>query len=285
MWLMPTAKNRKLIGGIIARYQELLGINIYAYTVLSNHLHLLIRAPRGNADEFAENVNREIARRINWKYGRSGSLWARRYAEQEVLDDEEDLLEAFVYTTLNCTRHGILADSSEWKGLHSYNHSLSEKDRLFSFTHYSELDEYGVPKKTTHALTLTPLPHFESLSQKVRRKKILSLLTERAHLMHEERGEKPYLGQFKIDEQVPGEVPHKMSKSPRPSCYSKCAKRIREYLRSRRELIERYAYASIQFRLGNLLTPFPEHTHRPPLHRRPRLKPFQVMETPAAFPA
>jgi len=48
---MPTAKNTKLIGGIIARYQELLEVEIYAYTILSNHIHLLINAPRGNADE------------------------------------------------------------------------------------------------------------------------------------------------------------------------------------------------------------------------------------------
>ncbi|NBW41897.1 hypothetical protein EBR25_12990 [bacterium] len=32
MWLMPTAKNTKLIGGNIARYQELLGVEIYAPT-------------------------------------------------------------------------------------------------------------------------------------------------------------------------------------------------------------------------------------------------------------
>ena len=53
---MPTAKNTKLIGGIIARYQELLGVEIYAYTILSNHIHLLIKAPRGNSDEFIENI-------------------------------------------------------------------------------------------------------------------------------------------------------------------------------------------------------------------------------------
>ena len=188
MWLMPTAKNTKLIGGIIARYQELLGVEIYAYTILSNHIHLLIKAPRGNSDEFIENINREIARRINWKYHREGPLWGRRYSEQIVLDEEEDLLEAFLYVTLNPTRHGLIKDSSKWKGLSSFHHSLRDSTpRRFHFTHYSVKNEEDIPVKTTHSLTLSPLPQFKELSAKARGRKIKSFLYSRLREYLKER--------------------------------------------------------------------------------------------------
>lgn len=274
MWLQPNGSNRRLIGGILARYQEIFGIEIYAYTVLSNHIHLIIRAPRGNTDEFAENVNREIARRINWRYRREGSLWGRRYSDQEVLDPESDLLEAFIYVTLNCTRHGLLRDAREWKGLHSYDQCLSESDRVFHFTHYSELNAEGVPRRTTHKLKLSVLPQFSALSKGRRKKKISKLLRERLELMWKERGNTPYLGQATIEEQAPGEVPHRMSRSPRPACYSKCSKLIREFMKARRLLLERFSEASMRFRLGRLYVQFPAHTFKPPMHRLPRISPF-----------
>ena len=276
MWLMPSAKNTKLIGGILARYQELLGVEIYAYTILSNHIHLLIKAPRGNSDEFIENINREIARRINWKYHREGALWGRRYSEQIVLDEEEDLLEAFLYVTLNPTRHGLIKDSSKWKGLSSFHHSLRDSTpRRFHFTHYSVKNEEDIPVKTTHSLTLSPLPQFKELSAKARGKKIKSLLYRRLREYWEQRGDVPYLGQERIDEQLPGDTPRNVSRSPRPHCYTKCAHKLREYLQERRLLIARYAEASFQFRLGRLDTQFPAFTFKPPLQRAPRLSSFR----------
>lgn len=277
MWLTPDGKTRRLVGGIIARYQEILGIEIYAYNVLSNHYHFLIRAPKANADEFAENVNREIARRVNWRYGREGALWSRRYAEQQVLDEEHDLLEAFLYINLNPTRHGLLKDSALWGGLNSYHHALTETDRIFTFTHYASRNLEGVPMKSSHRLRLSVLPHFRELSKKQRRKKIKSLLLRKALDYHSSRGEECYLGEEAIKHQVPGEVPREMSRSPRPSCYTKSKERLREFLKSRRLLIERYALASRAYRLGELLVTFPSFTFTPPRHRLPRLVSFEPL--------
>ena len=141
IWMTPTTKMRKLIGGVIARYQELLEIQIFAYCVLGNHLHMVVKAPKSNCDEFYANVNREIARRVNWKCHREGPLWARRYSDQEVLDDEADLLDAFLYVNTNPTRHGLVRDSGTWTGLSSYNHALNEKELTFPFYHYSASDD------------------------------------------------------------------------------------------------------------------------------------------------
>jgi putative transposase len=102
-YLRPNRTVRRIIGGIIARYQEMLDIEIYAYAFLSNHYHLIIRAPHSNVDAFTGHLNREIARRMNYLNKRTGSIWPRPYTDQKILS-EEDLLEAFLYITTNPTR-------------------------------------------------------------------------------------------------------------------------------------------------------------------------------------
>jgi REP element-mobilizing transposase RayT len=56
LWMVPSNSVRELIGGIIARYQEIFKVEIFAYCVLSNHYHLLVRALKGNIDEFESEL-------------------------------------------------------------------------------------------------------------------------------------------------------------------------------------------------------------------------------------
>ena len=275
LWMPPTRKIRRLIGGIIARYQEKLEIEIYAYVILSNHLHLLIKSPKSNTDEFMENVNREITRRINWQFRREGSLWGRRYSEQHVLT-EDDLVEAFLYINTNMCRHGLVDTPSKWRGLHSAEQVVSERSRRFSFYLYSKKDLLGRPVKETHYLKLSILPQFQELTQKRRKQKMRLLLDSRVRDIREgrEKNGQGFLGVRKLLEQEPGDVPKNVSKSTRPSCYTKCKVALKKFLRERKRLRELYAECSIRFRLGDLSVRFPEHTYKPPTHRAPRRKAF-----------
>ena len=95
IWMLPCKKLNTILGGIIARYQELLNITIYTFCVLGNHLHIALKAPDQNLDFFMENVLREFARRVNKYNDRSGHFWSRRYDDQVILS-EEDLLQAYL---------------------------------------------------------------------------------------------------------------------------------------------------------------------------------------------
>ena len=270
--MLPSKKNRKLIGGIVARYQEIFQIEIYAYCFLGNHYHLLIRAPKGNTDEFLENVNREIARRLNWKNHRKGKFWGRRYDDLEVLS-HDDLLEAFLYINTNPTKHGLLRKSGEWPGLTSFHQSLTEEVRTFSFT------QYGHPtgeKTTDHKLKLSVLPMFEGLSKEVRQEKILELLNKRMELLAQERQQlgKGFMTLEMLAAQIPGAKPEEVSATKRPKCYSKCAELRRQFKERVKQLRHLYTQASFFFRLGKLDQLFPSFTYKPPLHRRSRKIPF-----------
>ena len=274
--MKPNKKVRKIIAGILARYSELLKIDIYAFIFLSNHYHLLIRALQGNADEFEENLNREIARRINWVNHREGKFWARRYDDQPVLN-EDDLLEAFLYITTNPVRHGLVNDPAIWPGFSSYEMSATEKSQSYSFEHYSA--EEPQDRRTSHSLKITPLPQFAGLSRKKRREKVLELINERTKRLVEERkaNGQGFMNLEDILAQDPNDVPRSVSRSPRPHCYSKNPLVIKEYRRHVRDRRNKYIEASARFRLGDLYAVFPEHSFKPPLHRKPRIERFKPL--------
>ena len=134
LWMIPSRALNRMIGGVLARYQEAMGVRIYAHCALSNHMHLVVQAPEGALDHFFENVNREIARRVNRAHGRIANFWARRYDAQAILN-HADLLEAFLYVTTNAVRHGLVRRSRDWPGLCSYELSIEQMDKSYRFTH------------------------------------------------------------------------------------------------------------------------------------------------------
>jgi len=276
LWLTPSGNVSKLIGGIIARYQELLGIIIYAYCVLGNHLHLLIKAPLSNTDEFCENVDREISRRINWKHKREGKLWARRYDDRPVLS-EEDLLEAFLYVSTNAVRHGLVSNATAWPGLNSVKHSLTERDRRFSFCHHSVPS--GKERISTHRLKLTLLPQFAALSKDERVAKLSALLNERMEQIAKDRkaAGQGFLGLKAIFELPAGSIPLNVSRTPRTLCFTGNRKLYKQFKQSFKHRMALYADASFRYRLGDLNAVFPEHSFKPPLHRAPRFIPFKPL--------
>lgn len=279
LWITPNRKIRRLIGGIVARYQEIFGIVIYAYCFLGNHYHMLIKAPGGNSDEFLENVNREISRRLNFAHRREGKLWARRYDDQQVLG-EDDLLAAFLYINTNPTRHGLIEDSSAWPGLTSYSQAITGKGERFSFFHYSK--ETHEEQITVHTLKLSPLPQHARMSQRNRSELLRNLLAERTRRLVAERNEnaKGFLGLKSLQATIVGEIPRNVSKSKRPICYTLDMERRREFRETYRYRRMLYRDASLHYRLGKHDVEFPAFSFKPPLHRVPRSVPFKPL-TPA----
>lgn len=270
LWLIPSRTLNAVIGGVLARYQEETGVEIYAYCVLSNHIHLIVRDQSGNLDFFFENVNREVARRVNKMHGRIASFWGRRY-DAQVIITEDDLLEAFLYVTTNAVRHGLVERTKEWPGLCSLAHSCDEKDLSFKFTHYSLKDENGQFVQTTHKLKLSRIPNFQSLSIFEYRTRLRKLIRQRENKIYEERiaAGKGFLGVKQILRQVAGSLSRETARSKRPLCYSKSKEARATYRKERRWASEVYQIASRWFRAGDYSIKFPEWCYKPPLHKVP----------------
>lgn len=278
LFLRPGKGLENLLGGIVAKYQEETGLEIFAYNFLGNHYHILCRAPKAAVWEFAEDVNREIAKRVNFFIRRHGHFWSRPYDDQIVVE-VPDATEAFLYITTNAVHHGLVSHPSQWPGLNSYWQSLSEEPKRYFFTHYTEYSK-ALRKarrtkevvriedhQTSHLLTLTPLPQFEELTTRQRSNKLRILIDGRAQNLKDERlkAGKRFMGREKILAQSPFQIPANVKRSPRPLCYTKSFDAKQIFMDEYFPKLADYIDASKRFRGGDLYTEFPPYTIKPPL--------------------
>ena len=277
--MVPSDYLNSVIAGIIGKYQEEFGIEIYAYCVLSNHYHMLVRAPYENLWRFAEGVNREISRRINRLRDRKGYFWGKRYSDL-IIAEVSDCLEALLYIITNPCNHGLVEDPKHWPGLNCYSQILHERLIEGIFTNYTE---YGKAKRkaekkgktvnirdfqSIHHITLSPLPQFAHLSQDKRAEKLKSLIERRVKDIKKKRLKmgKGFLGRKKVLHQDPKSFPQSVKESPRPSCYSKNPVAIKEFMSWYVPWVKAYKKASAKFRAGLYDIEFPPHSIKPPSH-------------------
>jgi REP element-mobilizing transposase RayT len=285
---VPTPEITNCIGGVICRYSEKYKIEIYAAVALSNHYHILASAPEGNLHLFAENVGREIAKRVNRILKRSGSLWGRRYDDQLVLE-EYDALEGLLYVLTNPTKHSLVANSKDWPGFSTYQQAVIGKTRRYSFLNYTLLSEAKRRARSTgelirrsnfeteYTLRTSPIPLHAEMGEKERCSLLKELLEKRNRKLYREiksnggvfLGRKAVLAQ-----RTRGVFPKKSNKTNRPKCYSKCLVAVRLFREAQRELRSMYIEASRKYRLGERDTIFPPYCFLPPTHHIPKCFPY-----------
>ncbi|KPH11236.1 transposase [Chryseobacterium sp. ERMR1:04] len=104
---------------------------IYAYCLMPNHFHLLIRFKDSdqvsNEDEHKylmrqfSNLLNGYAKAYNKKYNRKGSLFLD-FLKRKRVDDEKYLIKLLHYIHNNPVNHGFVEDINDWKysSYHSY---------------------------------------------------------------------------------------------------------------------------------------------------------------------
>ncbi len=115
------AHSLKLYGRHIAPIAE-----TYAFCLLSNHFHLLIRIREHALDAHRtsqqfSNLFNAYARSFNKTYGRTGTLFAQAFKRKHVATDAY-ITRAVVYIHRNPQHHGFVRDFRTWQ--HSSFHAL-----------------------------------------------------------------------------------------------------------------------------------------------------------------
>lgn len=105
--------------GILRQYSNECNIRIYAYCLMSNHVHLLVYDPEGNISVFMKKMGVSYAGHYNRKYERTGHLFQDRFLS-EPIRNEKHLLIVFRYILNNPHKAGICpASLYKWS---SYSH-------------------------------------------------------------------------------------------------------------------------------------------------------------------
>jgi REP element-mobilizing transposase RayT len=105
---------------------------VYAYALMTNHIHIFLKTMKPNLSEFMMKLNLEYTKYFNKKYHRSGHLFETRFKSKLVQKDKY-FLALIRYIHLNPVKAGIVSDPANYKWS-SYNNYLNIKSEIITDT-------------------------------------------------------------------------------------------------------------------------------------------------------
>jgi len=114
-------KDYQLYLNFLREYKDHYGFYLYAYTLLPNHVHLLIEVGQYPLSRLMQNLQFRYTRNFNIKYKNYGHLFQGRY-KAILCEKDSYLLELSAYIDLNALRAGLVEDpiTYPWCSYRSY---------------------------------------------------------------------------------------------------------------------------------------------------------------------
>lgn len=105
----------------LKEFQEKSGYEIYAYCLMNNHIHLLIKETTEDLGIVFRRLGASYVYWYNWKYGRRGHLFQDRYKSESVESDSY-FLTVLRYIHQNPYKAGIVKNVSDypWSSYREY---------------------------------------------------------------------------------------------------------------------------------------------------------------------
>ena len=108
------------------------GCALHAYVLMTNHVHLLLTPPSGEAvSRFIMALGRRYVQYINKTYRRTGTLWDSRYKSSLVQADEY-LLTCQHYIELNPVRARMVDEPAHYRWSSYRSNALGQMDTLLT---------------------------------------------------------------------------------------------------------------------------------------------------------
>lgn len=106
---------------LLVSYRKRYAFTLYAYVLMSNHVHLLIEQGETPLSKVMQGLGQSYTGYYNRKYTKSGHLFQGRY-KAILCDQDAYLLELVRYIHLNPMRAGMvkLPDEYPWSSHHAY---------------------------------------------------------------------------------------------------------------------------------------------------------------------
>ncbi len=136
------------------------GFQLYAYCLMGNHVHLLIREMKEPLEQIFKRIGARYVFWYNWKYKRSGHLFQDRF-KSEPINDDKQLIAVLRYIYQNPIKAGICEKPEDYRW--SSYHLLGATQNM--------IDENGI----TEIITVDEL---RSLAQQPLNEQFLELLPD-----------------------------------------------------------------------------------------------------------
>ena len=147
---------------LLAHLRQMLGtyaVTLYAYTLMANHLHLLLEAPK--LDALGRPMRwfmTETAKAFHRLRGRRGHFWERRYRAC-LVEDELYALAALRYLDRNPVRAGLVEDPATYRWSSCDAYALGSSNALVTLhPSYLALSPYPKVRQRHYRTLLLPSP-------------------------------------------------------------------------------------------------------------------------------
>ena len=106
---------------ILLQVKKKISYDLYAFCLMSNHNHLLLKEANTNISKIMASINIRYSMYFNRKYSRVGSLFQERF-HSEPIESERQLLTCARYIHNNPVKAGIVKSPGEyrWSSYHDY---------------------------------------------------------------------------------------------------------------------------------------------------------------------
>ena len=136
---------------ILADVKDVSGCEIYAYCLMSNHGHFLIKAVKENAAQIFKRIGVKYVYWYNVKYNRVGHLFQDRFLSEPVNDDKY-LLSVLRYIHQNPVKADICTEVSDykWSSYREYTgkSSIIDTEFVYGLISRNEFPEFNKSEET-----------------------------------------------------------------------------------------------------------------------------------------
>lgn len=270
--LRPSARLNEVVGGVLAKAVQKFGVELYAFAVASNHLHLLVRTVDCELSEFMQFLLSSLAVKVGLLHQWPGKFWGNRFAAEPVLDDDA-LIGRLGYILAHGVKEGLVGSVAEWPGLSCLPQLLGDPTRAFPWFSWQRRYQSGRLRKDVSGpfadairemvpLTLTTLPAWEALPLEERERRVRAMVGT-----IEAAGQRDHphpLGVTRIVRQHPHARPRPEQPRRRPWCHTVSEALRRGYREAFFAFVAAYRDASLRFRAGDTACAFPAGSFKPP---------------------
>jgi len=259
--LRPSRLTNETVGYLLAVAAARYGIQVHAYCVLSNHLHLVVTDPDARLPAFGQFFDSMVARAINAALGRWETFWAPSSYSAVALTTPDDILAKCVYVLANPVAAGLVRRARRWPGLWSSPSSVAAPPLEFRRPRHFFRENGSLPEMARLELVV-PASCGEPTAFLGRLELELEAAEARARQQATESG-RGFVGERRILKVRPTAAPASREPrrgfKPRIACRDKW-KRI-EALGRLAAFVDAYRSALRAWRLGRLGVVFPAGTY------------------------
>jgi len=129
----------------LGRYKEVCKYDIYAYCLMSNHVHILIKEGKEDLGKIFRRVGPSFVYWYNEKYKRTGHLFQDRY-KSEPVEDNRYFITVLRYIHQNPVKAGIVKNIEEypWSSFKEYLGNNGMCDTELALSLFSESRKEGI---------------------------------------------------------------------------------------------------------------------------------------------